>query len=100
IYMKASMCSRESGSRCRRSSKNEWIPCRHMRAGIAYFDASRRREASGRMLGGEKEVIVLVEERTMHGNECLPLLVVQLGLTSRFRVLRGECLFILYIDTF
>lgn len=37
------MCSSECGSRWRNNSRNEWIPWRHILAGIAYLDASRRR---------------------------------------------------------
>lgn len=37
------MWSREAGRRCLRSSKNEWMPCRHILAGMEYFEANRRR---------------------------------------------------------
>ena len=42
IYINANICSNDSGNLYLKTSKNEWIPWRHSRAGIEYLVAKRR----------------------------------------------------------
>jgi hypothetical protein len=60
-----------------------------MRAGIAYFEASRRR-----VLRRKKEITVFVQQRSMESDQRLPLLVIEFWLLTGLGLLRVSCLFV------